>query len=191
VAAGAGGRTVYVAGYSSGVASGQDYTTIAYNAATAASHWVRRRNGPGNGNDTAAKVAVSPGGRTVFVTGTSADTGTDYATIAYNAATGAQRWARRYDGPGNGDDTGTSLAVSPSGHTLYVTGYNAGAGTGTVANNAATGARLWVSRYTGPAGDGATAFDVAVSPDGSMVFVTGSSLVATDLAALTTIAYKG
>ena len=69
--------------------------------------WVKRYNGPGNSDDGASSVAVSPGGARVFVTGTSAKAGAgagrgDYATVAYNAATGAQLWVKRYNGPGNG-----------------------------------------------------------------------------------------
>jgi hypothetical protein len=63
--------------------------------------WVARYHGPGNGSDAASSVAVSPSGRTVFVTGGSAGatSANDYATVAYNAATGAQEWAARYHGP--------------------------------------------------------------------------------------------
>jgi hypothetical protein len=67
-------------------------------------------------------VAVSPGGGAVFVTGTSQD---DYATVAYNAATGARRWASRYNGPQNKDDFASSLAVSPGGSAVFVTGTTA------------------------------------------------------------------
>jgi hypothetical protein len=125
VAAGPGGRTVYVTGTSTGVTSGRDYATIAYNAATGARRWARRYNGPANRGDFAYAVAVSPGGRTVYVTGASfggASSGNDYATIAYNAATGAPLWSRRYNGPGNGADQATSVAVNPTDGKVFVSG---------------------------------------------------------------------
>src|SRR6266704_3008203 len=56
--------------------------------------WVSRYNGPASGVDNASSAAVSPGGRTVFVTGRSWEgftSGLGYATIAYNSVTGAQR----------------------------------------------------------------------------------------------------
>jgi hypothetical protein len=63
--------------------------------------WVARYHGPGNGNDAAFSVPVSPAGRAVFVTERSGGTtsGFDHATVAYNAATGAQEWVARYHGP--------------------------------------------------------------------------------------------
>ena len=86
--------------------------------------WVHRYNGPANGDDSASSVAVSPSGGTVFVTGgrTAANGLLDYATVAYNAATGAQLWVKRYNGPRNGDDYASSMAVSPDGAKVYVTG---------------------------------------------------------------------
>ena len=55
-----------------------------------ARRWASRYNA--HGADTASSVAVSPGGATVFVTGRSrgATSNFDYATVAYNAATGLQ-----------------------------------------------------------------------------------------------------
>ena len=112
-----GGQTVFVTGKSAGTSSFVDYATVAYDAATGARRWLQRYSGPGYGYDAAQSVAVSPSGGTVFVTGYSqgATSSYEYATVAYNAATGAQLWAARYHGPGNSYDAATSVAVSPGG----------------------------------------------------------------------------
>ena len=123
VAIGPGGHRVFVTGHSRGVRSGQDYATIAYNAATGARRWVSRYNGPDNLTDWATSATVSPGGSIVYVTGFSEGriSDLDYATVAYNAATGEQAWARRYNGTTNGDDAGEFVAAGPGG-TALVTG---------------------------------------------------------------------
>jgi hypothetical protein len=131
VEAAPGGGTVFVTGKSVGKTSNYDYATIACKASTGAQLWVKRYNGPGNSDDRAASIVVSPSGGTVYVTGESpgATSGYDYATIAYNATTGAQAWIARYNGPGDGNDSATAAAVSPSTGTVYVTGSSAGTGT--------------------------------------------------------------
>jgi len=167
------GRTVFVTGESPGPGSGTDYVTIAYNAATGARRWLSRYDGPASSNDYAYDVSVSPDGRKVFVTGSSqggpATTAGDYATVAYDAATGAQLWASRYNGPGSSEDVATSLVVAPRGATVYVTG-GSGPDYATVAYNAATGARRWVNRR-----QAGYARSVSVSPGGQAVYVTGTS----------------
>ena len=119
---------VFVTGQSVGKTSNSDYATIAYNAATGAQLWVKRYNGPGNKDDHATSVVVSPGGGTVYVTGESRNQLSDYATVAYSAATGAQLWVRSYNGPGYGTDAAQAAAVSPTTGTVYVTGTGAGTG---------------------------------------------------------------
>jgi len=202
------GRTVFVTGGgSTGGISGYDYATVAYNAATGAQEWIARYHGPGNGNSLASSVAVSPSGRTVFVTGSSRGTtpAFDYATVAYNAATGAQEWVARYHGPGNGNAVAFSVAVSPAGRAVFVTGYSRGTTSGhgnatTVAYNAATGAQEWVARYHGPVTHYSqesryqgpaynAARSVAVSPSGRTVFVTGQDAGTTPAFDYATVAY--
>jgi hypothetical protein len=64
----------------------------------------------------------------VFVTGSSTDSAGffDYETLAYNASTGARLWAKRYNGPANGDDLASALAASPDGTKVFVTGRSTG-----------------------------------------------------------------
>jgi putative pyrroloquinoline-quinone binding quinoprotein len=113
------GARVFVTGTSyRGPGRSYDYVTVAYDAATGATLWVRRYNGPRSGDDEAYSVGVSPDGARVFVTGGSwggFTTELDYATVGYDAATGATLWGRRYDGPGNGGDIAHVVAVSPKG----------------------------------------------------------------------------
>src|SRR5438128_8634571 len=116
---------VFVTGYSKGGRkTGFDYATVAYSASTGAAVWTKRYNGPASGDDISSSLAVSPNGSAVFVTGHSGGgaTGNDYATVAYSASTGTELWTKRYDGPASGDDKATSLAVSPNGSTVLVTG---------------------------------------------------------------------
>jgi WD40 repeat protein len=175
------GTRVFVTGSSPGPGTGTDYSTVAYNASTGAPLWVHRYNGPINGTDVATSLAVGPNGSRVFVTGHSQGPGGDfdYATVAYNAGSGAEIWKKRYNGPGTGADYGASIAASPNGMRVFVTGYSAGSGTGgdyaTVAYRASDGAFQWAKRYNGPASGEDYAFSVTASPNSAGVFVTGQS----------------
>jgi DNA-binding beta-propeller fold protein YncE len=179
------------------VSSGLDYATVAYNASTGASLWVRRYNGPGIGDDQAAAVTVSPDGSKVFVTGASpgSSTADDYATEALNASTGALLWVRRYNGPGNGLDQAAGLAISPDGTLVFVTGQSYGgssAGTdfATIAYNVSTGAVVSVRRYDGPGADVDTPVSITAAPDGKELVVTGTSRASSSQAAFLTVAYN-
>lgn len=156
--------------------SASDYLTIAYNAFTGAQRWMMRYDGPGHGWDNARSLGVSPDGATLFVTGDAYYGGyyQDYATIAYDTSTGAERWVARYDGPSQFPDIAYSLAVSPGGTTVYVTGDSEHDYT-TVAYDSSNGAERWVARYDDPAHGDDRAYSLVVSPDGTRVFVTGRS----------------
>ena len=173
------GASVYVTGASFGRHSDWDYATIAYDAANGNRRWLARYDGPTSFPDYAEGVGVGSDGGTVYVTGYSyGGSFSDYATLAYDSATGEQRWLRRYDGPADGYDFGQDIAIGP-GDELYITGYSDGVDSGpdygTISYDGATGQRRWVKRFDGPAHDSDTARAVSVSPDGSGVFVTGWS----------------
>lgn len=184
---------VYVAGTSLSGTSGRDYATVAYSAA-GEQLWAARYNGPGNGFDEAADVAVDPGTGTVYVTGQSATVpgDNDFATIAYSPA-GARLGVARYDGPAGEYDRATALAVNPISGNVYVAGPSTGVGSyfdyATVAYSR-TGARLWVARYDGPSNGNDFFAGLAVDPGSGTVYVTGSSQgVATSLD-YATVAYS-
>ncbi len=119
---------VYITGYSSGSGTDNDYATIKYDS-NGAQQWVARYNGPGNGSDTASQIAVDSNGNS-YITGGSygSGTGQDFATIKYDT-NGAQAWAERYNGTGNGDDSGGSLALDAAGN-VFVTGQSHGGASG-------------------------------------------------------------
>jgi outer membrane protein assembly factor BamB len=192
------GGTVFVTGSSSAPSKGNDYATVAYNAATGARLWVRRFNGPTSSNDFPTEMVAA--GNAVYVTGWSIKgvgsdflPNYDYLTVAYNAATGAQLWVRRYNGAASSLDGANGVAVSPGGDTVYVTGTSTGTTSDhdyvTIAYSAATGARLWTRPYNDPSNghDGATA--VTVSPTTGTVFVTGDGQGTAGTGDYTTLAY--
>jgi PQQ-like domain len=151
------GSAVFVTGHSRAVDTGDDYATIAYDARTGEVRWMRRYSGPGDccHGDIANAVATTPDGSTLFVTGGSgAGTGVDFATIAYDAATGEVRWIRRFSGPEDFNDYPRALAASPHGSTVFVTGSMQvtpnGADVATIAYDAVTGDVVWTRRYSGP-----------------------------------------
>ncbi len=94
---------------------------------------------------------------------------------APTAGAGSPLWTARYDDATTGDDWANAVAVSPDGSRVFVTGHaDRFAGYTTVAFDAASGRRLWVTS-SAFSGGGASANALAVSPDGSKVFVTGTA----------------
>jgi hypothetical protein len=164
---------VIVTGNSTGSGGDWDYATIKYSSA-GASLWTNCYSGPGNSRDCPTAVAVD-GSNNVIVTGYSYNgTNDDYATIKYSSA-GVPLWTNRYNGPANGWDHATAVAVD-SGNQVIVTGGEASEGDPYYATikYSSAGMPLWTNRYHGPESTFNTACAVAV--DGSNdVIVTGSS----------------
>jgi len=169
-------NNIYVTGTSHGGATGEDYTTIKYDA-DGNELWVARYDGPPSAGDSGVDIAVDSSGN-VYVTGRSEGEGTqeDYATIKYDTS-GTELWVARYNGPGSSDDAATSLTVDTSGN-VYVTGasdeYGVEADYATI-KYAPNGDVLWVARHEAAGGsDGSGGRDLAVDEFGN-VFVTGCS----------------
>jgi DNA-binding beta-propeller fold protein YncE len=164
------GTRVYVTGTRSGPV---DYATLAYDAATGAQVWSASYNGAASRDDRASGLGVSPDGSRLYVTGTSQESSSPKViaatTIAYDAATGSQGWIDHFSVTGSG--RATAVALNADGSRLFVTGESgAPSAPTTLAYATPTGTRLWSARYTGAAGTGVA---VAPSPDGARVFTTG------------------
>jgi outer membrane protein assembly factor BamB len=185
------GTAVFVTGYSwDPTGEAAEYATVAYSASTGRQLWASYYIRPGDDYDMASSVAVNPGGTAVFVTGYSGvyDGAEDYATVAYDAATGTQLWVRRYGAPEWNEGYAASfLAVSTDGTRVYITGQSAGYAT--VAYSAATGRKLWARHYNPPGKAGAPS-SIAVSPRGTAVFVTGTSPWRVPVTDYGTVAYR-
>jgi WD40 repeat protein len=186
------GSRVFVTGDSFRAGTGFDYATVAYAAATGAGQWVARYDDVGHHGDGATAIGVSPDGSAVVVTGGSSDVHgvSDFATVSYDAGTGAQEWVARFKGPGGTGDIAYALAVSPDGNGVFVTGESIVSDDesrfSTVAYDATSGAQKWASAYECPGSD---ALAVGVSTDGARVFVTGVTTCSTTNEDFTTISY--
>jgi len=123
-----------------------DYATVAYSSA-GNPLWTNRYDGPGNGADEPAAIALDAGGN-VFVTGRSMNgigfTSYDFATIKYSNS-GIPLWTNRYDG--SGADFAIAIGVDKSGN-VYVTGSSAPSSYLTIKYSGA-GLPLWTNRYSG------------------------------------------
>jgi outer membrane protein assembly factor BamB len=171
--------------------------TAAYDASTGALLWAQHypaRTSLVNGTS----LAVSPDGSTVYVAGTDGRHLSKHGAVAaYNSATGTIRWVTTLwlVSGGSAIATEPAVGVSPDGATLFV----AGAGRDSQGNPewvtqgraAATGAPLWTRRHTTTAPETETTpANLAVSPGGTAVYVTGDVDSAQDGTSSETVAYN-
>jgi len=193
--------SVYVTGYTYRGMKKQhaDYSTVKYDS-TGKLVWDARYDARKNGNDMATAIAVDATG--VYVTGRSeldlggaAELHYDYYTVKYNTTRGRKIWDARYNGPGNGDDEATDIAILKDSlgnvRNIYVTGKSYGGdpltgGTGfdyaTIRYNpdgtpvwSGDGIYMGAVRYNGSGNGNDEATAIAVNSSG--VYVTGKSKI--------------
>ena len=168
----------YVTGESYTTTGNYDFVTIKYdsNGDTA---WIKYYNGPSNNRDVGRAIIVDAVGY-IYVTGESYGSGDyDIATIKYNSD-GTQQWVTRYNGPANGADGSSAIAVDTSGN-VYITGYSDGDASPvfrqddyiTIKYNS-SGTEVWAIRYDGPGNFHDVPNAIALDKNNN-VYVTGGS----------------
>lgn len=133
--------------------------------------WIETYNGDADMADV-INALVAKG--SIYVAGSTktASNGNDYLIIKYDI-NGARLWSQTYNGPNNGNDEATAIAVDGSGN-VYVTGSSTGSGTGkdyATLKYDSDGNLSWTSRYSGSANGTDSAIAIAVYSN--TVVVTG------------------
>jgi DNA-binding beta-propeller fold protein YncE len=161
------GRRVYLSD-----GSGRHLFLLTYNAATGALVRVERYAAPKGYLVAPRALALSPDGSEAYISAglqQNSPRNDWFLTLAYNNSTGALTWHARY---ANAEPTGA--AVSPDGTRVLVTGLTNGPEQyATVSYGATTGSQEWATLQPNPYGGYDAAEAVAVSPDGSRVYVSG------------------
>jgi len=182
-----------------------DYLTMKYDS-SGSLQWLVRDDGLGFGHDEPTDMALyedQSGAVFIYVTGTATGEHAfekDYYTVKYDA-NGNIPWqagdlkGKSYNGPGNGDDVATALAVDSSGN-VYLTGKSMG----TKGYDYATikyssdGTPLWNTSGDGAVrhdGEGGNDEAVGIAVDGSgQIFVAGFITTEDKGAEYFTIKYK-
>lgn len=171
------GSTLYVAGEGHANGSGSDFTTIAYDTANGSTRWEAHYTG-GLNLPAASALALSPDGTRLVVAGNWQFAS---ALVVYNTATGQEVWSTTSNDDDGLPDRVAGLAISPDGETAFLAGYNVDHviigdyNYVTVAFDIALASRVWRKVFDSPANSFNRASALAISGDGSKVFVTGES----------------
>jgi hypothetical protein len=169
---------IYVTGYAyQGTSADFNFVTIKYNSAVT-QRWAVQYNGPASKYDEARALAIDPQGN-VYVTGyslTATPGNFDYSTVKYDS-TGAQKWAKNYNGTGNDIDKANTIKLDAVSN-VYVTGKSVG--TGTNAEDILTikydksGNLKWTARYNSPSNNYDEGKAIAIDANRN-VYITGYS----------------
>jgi len=132
--------------------------------------WVYQYDGPGHGTDEAWPMVLGSDGN-LYAAGWSIGSGTGFdITIVSVSLDGSERWAYRYNGPGNRDDEAHGVVFGSDGN-VYAAGSSVGNGTSsdfTVISLDTAGHERWVYRYNGPANGSDEARSIDFGVDGNV-----------------------
>ena len=168
-------KNVYVAGWSKGAGTANDFTTIKYDS-LGVRQWVARYNSCACGIDEVTALVIDSSGN-VYVTGKSYNPNTlyDFVTIKYNTH-GLRQWKVSFNSSANRDDIPTAIAIDNSGN-IYVTGYSVNSNGNpdfTTVKYDTNGVLCWFIHYDGPGKSRDKALAIAVD-NYNNIFVTGTS----------------
>jgi hypothetical protein len=118
---------VYVAGYSTGSGTYEDFTVISLTP-TGSERWVYTYNGLADTTDMAASIIYGLDGN-IYVAGQSTGNlgGSDFTVISLDTS-GTERWVYRYNGPGSSHDDASSIVYGSDGN-IYSAGKSYDSGT--------------------------------------------------------------
>lgn len=122
-------NNVYVTGKSKSIATSEDYYTIAYNS-SGTELWASRYTTPGLRYDEAKDIRISADGLSLYITGYSfyPATNNDFATLKYNASTGAILWTTIFNGPSSNSDQAVKMKLDAA-QNIFITGNSHGGAT--------------------------------------------------------------
>lgn len=116
-----GADDVYVAGYSTGIESGEDFTVLAIDF-SGTIRWVYRHKSEGNSPDRARSILTSGYGQ-IFAAGYCTHNYTKDALVVSLRISGDTNWIYRYDSPSPSDDEICALAYDGMSR-LYAAGWS-------------------------------------------------------------------
>jgi uncharacterized delta-60 repeat protein len=167
---------VYVAGGSTGINTGPDFTVIKYNP-SGTQQWINRYtvSSTGWGRDYAKVIKVDISGNIIVGGWIATSTMSDMAVFKYTPS-GDLIWIRTYNGTGSGDDQIYGMTLDNNGN-IYVTGPSDGSpyvDFATIKYDS-SGNQMWVQRWNGPTNESDVSNSIAVDASGN-IYVTGTSL---------------
>ena len=173
---------LYVAGYSQGVTTGDDFTVISL-ADSGVERWVYRYDGPAGTRDVAGSIVMGLDGN-LYAAGWSAGIGSDYDfTVVSLTPSGTERWVYRYMGPASRKGDGAYSIISGLDGNLYAAGAICGSENDCdfmVVSLTPSGVERWVYCYDGPGGGADLARSITMGRNGNLYAAGYSMGVGTD-----------